>query len=211
VSHDPGELPLAVLARAQELGFLGPGPVDAQRAHAEGFGEVVERALDAAPDSLVDLGSGGGVPGLVLAARWPSCRVALVDSNHRRCDLLRTVVVEQGWAERVEVVEARAEVVAHDSQRREGFRVATARGLAGPAVTAEIAAGFVAVGGLLVVSEPPEPESERWPNVGLAAFGFGPAVRSTVRSGSFVAIRKILSAPEDVPRAVGRPAKRPRW
>jgi 16S rRNA (guanine527-N7)-methyltransferase len=211
VNHDPGALPLAVLARAQELGFLGPGPVEAQRAHAEGFGEVVEGTLDAAPESLVDLGSGGGLPGLVLTARWPGCRVALVESNHRRCELLRAVVAEQGWAERVEVVEARAEVVGHESGRREGFRVATARGLAGPAATAEIAAGFVVVGGVLVVSEPPEPESERWPPAGLAVFGFGPAVRSTVRSGSFVAIRKISSTPEDVPRGVGRPSKRPRW
>ena len=211
MNDDPGELPLAVLARAQELGFLGPGPIDAQRAHAEGFGEVVERTLDAAPDSLVDLGSGGGVPGLVLAARWPSCRVALVDSNHRRCDLLQAVVVEQGWADRVEVVEARAEVVAREPRCRERFRVATARGLAGPAATAELAAGFVTVGGVLVVSDPPEPEAERWPSAGLAAFGFGSAVRSTVRSGSFVAIRKISSAPENVPRGVGRPAKRPRW
>jgi 16S rRNA (guanine527-N7)-methyltransferase len=204
-------LPLAVLERAQELGFLGPGPVEGQRAHATGFGDVVEAALGAPPDSLVDLGSGGGVPGLVLAARWPACYTALVESNHRRCEHLRAVVRDQDWGGRVEVFEARAELVARDPARRESFDVATARSFGEPAVTAELTSGLVRVGGLMVVSEPPAPAPERWPPDGLAEFGFGPATRHTVQTGSFVTNWKTSPAPVTVPRGVGRPAKRPRW
>jgi 16S rRNA (guanine527-N7)-methyltransferase len=209
--NGPEVLPLEALERAQELGFLGPGPVEAQRAHATGFGEVVEATLGRPPDSLVDLGSGGGVPGLVLAARWPACSTVLVESNRRRSEHLRAVVSAQRWAGRVEVLEARAEVVARDPARRQSFAVATARSLGEPAVTAELASGLVRVGGLLVVSEPPEPTPARWPVGGLAELGFGSATRHAVQTGSFVAIRKISPSPDSVPRAVGRPAKRPRW
>ena len=205
------DLPLEVLEQARALGFLGPGPVEAHRAHAAGFGEVVETVLAAAPARLVDLGSGGGVPGLVLAARWPDCHIWLVESNQRRCRYLRAVVRAQGWDPRVTVAEERAERVARRPDARERFPVATARGFGEPAVTAEIAAGLVEVGGALVVSEPPGPAPARWPATALRELGFGPAERIELRNASFVAIRKERPAPDRVPRPTGRPAKRPQW
>jgi hypothetical protein len=78
-------------------------------------------------------------------------------------------------------------------------------------VTAEIAAGLVSVGGVLVVSEPPEVDAERWPREGLAELGFGTA-EPVVRSGAhFVVAHKLSATPERFPRGVGRPAKRPLW
>ena len=156
------------LDRARTLGFLGPGPIDAHLQHAEGFGTVVEHVLGHVPSSLADLGSGGGVPGLVLAARWPACATTLVESNHRRAAHLRTAAAELGWSGRVEVIEDRAELVARRAECRERFEVVTARSFATPAATAEIAAGLVRLGGVLVVSDPPEPDPQRWPAEKLA-------------------------------------------
>ncbi len=170
------EEPLAAaLERARTLGFLGPGSVEGHLQHAVGFAITVERHLGGTPGSMLDLGSGGGIPGLVLAERWPDTRVLLAESGHRRCEHLRGVIAAVGWGERVSVLEERAELTARRPELREQVEVVTARSFAAPAVTAEIAAGLVAPGGLLVVSEPPESDPSRWPADELAALGFGPA------------------------------------
>ena len=117
---------------------------------------MAERVLGRAPGRLADLGSGGGVPGIVLALRWESTDVALVESSSRRARFLRETVELFGVGDRVVVVEARAETAARDPGLREAFELVTARGFGPPAVTAEIAAGFAQLGGLVVVSEPPD-------------------------------------------------------
>ena len=72
-----------VLAEAREAGFLGPGPITPQIRHAEGFALVARRLAAPGPTRprLVDLGSGGGLPGLVVALQWPE---ASVESSRRR-------------------------------------------------------------------------------------------------------------------------------
>ena len=59
---------LEVLSRAQSLRFLGPGDPAEHLSHACGFGDAVATHLGREPDRFCDLGTGGGVPGLVLAA-----------------------------------------------------------------------------------------------------------------------------------------------
>ena len=201
----------AGLERARALGFLGPGAVDDHVQHAEGFAAATRRRLGHDPASLLDLGSGGGVPGLVLARSWPEIGVALVESGHRRCEHLRMEIERLGWTGRVEVIEERAERVAHSSELRERWELVTARSFASPAATAEIAAGLVAPGGLLVVSEPPALDPARWPADELGSLGFGPPSYEAVGQAHFACFVKMHDAPTDVPRGVGRPGKRPRW
>ena len=210
MSPATAELP-EVLKRARAAGFLGPGPVEPHIAHAGGFGESVERALGREPTNFADLGTGGGVPGLVLGLRWPSCRGIFVESGRRRCAWLREAVVDLGLEARIDVVELRAEATGRDDRYREQFEAVTARSFAGPAVTGEIAAGLVAVDGVLVVSEPPDPDVGRWPSGELQDLGFGPAAPAEVGSAHFVVVRKLTPTPERFPRSVGRPAKRPLW
>ena len=50
---------------------------------------------------MLDLGSGGGIPGLVLAGRWPEATVVLLDGSQRRTDFLAWAVSELGWSDRV--------------------------------------------------------------------------------------------------------------
>jgi 16S rRNA (guanine527-N7)-methyltransferase len=200
-----------VLEGAREAGFLGPGPVETHIAHASGFAEAAVAALGRAPEKFLDLGTGGGVPGLVLAQRWTGAAGVFVDSARRRCAALREAVQALGLGDRIEVLEERAEGVAHPGEYRAGFGVVTARSFGAPAVTAEIASGLVAVGGVLVVSDPPDPGPERWPAAKLEALGFGAPEAFEHPHGHFVVIRKVAPTPERFPRAVGRPAKRPLW
>ncbi len=200
-----------VLEASRAAGFLGPGPVEPHLRHAEAFGGAAEAALDREPADFVDLGTGGGVPGLVLALRWARATGLFVDSSRRRCAALREAVVRLGLEARIEVLEERAEVVGRREAYRERFEVVTARSFAEPAVTAEIAAGLVKEGGVLVVSDPPDPDPRRWPATGLLDLGFGPAELVGGAEAHFAVVRKVVSAPEVFPRPVGRPAKRPLW
>jgi 16S rRNA (guanine527-N7)-methyltransferase len=200
-----------ILEDARDAGFLGPGPIESHIAHATGFGDVAETALGRFPESFADLGTGGGVPGLVLASRWSDARCIFIESNRKRCEALRWAIVRLGFDGRAVVVEERAELVGRDSAWREQFELVTARGFAPSAPTAEIAAGLVAVGGAVVVSEPPEPEPDRWPAVNLREVGLGPAEMAVAAGAHFAVMRKAGAVPEEYPRRVGRPAKRPLW
>jgi 16S rRNA (guanine527-N7)-methyltransferase len=189
------------LERAQRLGFIGPGPVEDHLRHAEGF-LVVE-----APTRALDLGSGGGLPGLALAASWPASHWTLLDANQRRIAFLEQAVDELDLRSRVSVRAERAEQAAHDPGLRHGFDLVVSRGFGPPAVTAECAAGFLQVGGVLLVSEPPAPSPDRWPRDGLEGLGMADeGVRGSVRL-----LRQQRLAGDSVPRRVGVPAKRLLW
>jgi 16S rRNA (guanine527-N7)-methyltransferase len=197
-----------VLAEARDLGLLGPGAVDDHLAHSRGFAAAIG---EPAPGRFLDLGSGGGVPGLVLARSWPRAEAWLLDATARRTAFLDSAVVRLGLAGRVQVLQARAEVAAHEPDLRGGFDLVTARGFGAPAVTAECAVGFLRAGGRLAVSEPPGSEGRRWPAEELARLGLGPAeVRS--RDGATVAVMVLEEQPDARwPRRTGVPAKRPLW
>lgn len=172
------------------------------------------RALIAGlPESgrVLDLGSGGGLPGLVVATYRPELGLTLLDARQRACRFLRDAVATLGCAG-VEVVEARAEEAARRADLREVFDAVVARSFGPPAVTAECAVGFLRSGGRLVVSEPPDDEdaSRRWPAEGLDALGFGAVARGGGTEASFVTLEKV-SRDARWPRRVGLPAKRPLW
>jgi 16S rRNA (guanine527-N7)-methyltransferase len=202
---------LEILERSRAAGFLGPGPVEPHVRHADGFAEAAEAFFGRPPASFADLGTGGGIPGLVLAARWPETAAVFVESGKRRSAWLGEAVEELGLSGRVMVLADRAEAVARDESRRERFELVTARSFAAPPITAEIAAGLVEVGGVLLVSEPPEPDSDRWPTAALEELGFGAAERIGLEQGHFVVVGKGKTVPARFPRTVGKPGKRPLW
>ncbi len=203
-----------MLERSRDLGLLGPGPVAEHVRHTQGFlvalGEIGRQRR---PDLAVDLGSGGGVPGLVLAAapELAGLRWKLVDAMARRTSFLRWAVTELDLADRVTVVEGRAEVVAHDAAHRHQADVVVARSFGRPAVVAECATGLLRTGGHLLVSEPPGPgiDAARWPAAGLAELGL--AVERLVRHGrsGAVVLRQERACSTRYPRRTGVPAKRP--
>jgi 16S rRNA (guanine527-N7)-methyltransferase len=200
-----------VLERAREVGLLGPGPVGAHLHHSEGFAVAAVDALGREPRTFADLGTGGGIPGLVLALRWPDVRGVLVEVGQRRAAFLRESLVELGLAERVVVLEERGEAVGRAPSYREQLELVTARSFAAPSVTAEIAAGIVGTDGIVVVSEPPQRDDRRWPREELGNLGFGPAETVEIDGAHFAIMRKSFGTPNRYPRPVGRPAKRPLW
>src|SRR5260221_6188876 len=168
-----------VLEDARAAGFLGPGPVEAHLQHAQGFAEAAEAALGHSPAHFVDLGTGGGIPGLVIGARCSRSRGVFIESNRRRCAALRDAVVRLGLENRVEVLEQRAEAAGRQGTYREGFELVTARSFAEPAVTAEIGAGLVKIGGVPLVRGAPPTGAPRLAPEEVPGVGFlgAPAVR----------------------------------
>lgn len=199
------------LHRSAAQGFLGGMPVAEQIDHALGFVATTERFLDGTPGNVADLGTGGGVPGLILQSCWPQARVCLMDGNQRRTEFLSAEV--EGWTggHLVDVVRGRAEELARNDRYRMGFDVVVARSFGPPAVTVECGAPLLVSGGVMVVSEPPgELDDTRWPLEGLALLGMvlGPRGRFDDRFGYQVLV-KSDPTPDRYPRRVGIPTKRP--
>jgi 16S rRNA (guanine527-N7)-methyltransferase len=238
-----------LLTEARELGFLGAQPIDRQIEHANGFADVCEAVLGPVPEHgvasppdernaspeprLLDLGAGGGLPGLVLATqpRGAGFRIVLLDVSQRRTEWLRRAVEQLGLASRVEVLAARAEDAGQSGLQRHRYLVVVARSFGRPAVTAECAASLLQVGGVLIVSEPPVgydsdpvpskaesgtrcldsgPEVERrWPVAGLAELGLSPAQEWRARGFHYAVLRAERACGDRYPRRNGVPAKRP--
>jgi len=196
----------AALLRARDLGFLGPGPIDRQVGHALGFARAWDSCSSDPPDSLVDLGSGGGLPGLVLAAEWPGTSVVLVESMVRRARFLGVIRDELDWPN-LAVEARRAEELGRDPAYRGRVALVTARGFGPPAATAECGAPLLRLGGRLIVSEPPD-DRDRWPEAPLATLGLLPEGRIRAPAG-YIVLRQERLAPEGFPRRVGQPTKRP--
>jgi 16S rRNA (guanine527-N7)-methyltransferase len=99
---------------------------------------------------LVDLGSGGGFPGLPLAAAANLERVRLVESVAKKARFLETVVAAAGLADRAEVLALRAEALAVDRARTARWDAVTARAVAPLAELVELAFPLLAPGGCLI-------------------------------------------------------------
>ena len=193
-----------VLERSRSLGFLGPGPV----------GTHIERSLDgvglipAGTTRALDLGSGGGLPGLPMAIARPDIHWVLLDGSITRCKFLRGAVTELGLADRVDIVAARAEEAGRHPDLRARFDLVMARSFGPPAVTAECGSPFLRAEGHLVVAEPPGGDPDRWPAEGLDRLGLVPAHRVSEPSAFQVLVQASL-CPDTYPRRTGVPAKRP--
>ena len=200
-----------IFVRSLELGFLGSMRIGDQLDHALGFVEILESECGGPPESVVDLGSGGGMPGLVLSSCWPETRVVLVDANQRRTEFLADVVEEWPRASRTVVVRGRAEELGRQPEFREEFAALTSRSFGTPGATAECASPLLGVGGVMVVSEPPDsPAGGRWPADGLALLDLRPVASvRPLESYGYQVLHKTGPLSDRYPRRVGIPAKRP--
>jgi 16S rRNA (guanine527-N7)-methyltransferase len=200
---------LEVLEESRALGLLGPGPVERQYEHSRDLAA----AIGPFAGRFLDLGSGGGLPGLVLAEHWPEAQGTLLDVHQRRCVFLEAALARLDLDPRFEIACGRAERLARETRLRGRFDLVVARSFAAPSVTAECAAGFLRPGGQLVVTEPPDTSSveARWPPDEMAQLGFG--ALTGIRHGQTGAIRAVLEgqASERWPRREGVPGKRPLW
>jgi 16S rRNA (guanine527-N7)-methyltransferase len=107
------------------------------------------RARGAGP-RILDLGSGGGFPGLPIAAALPGAAVTLLEPIRKKVAFLRTAIDATGLAGRVAVVAGRAEELAAEATRRGTWSVVTARAVASAADLVELAFPLLEPGGVLV-------------------------------------------------------------
>lgn len=191
-----------VLLDAQRVGDLGPAPVEQHIAHSRRLAE----ALAPPPEWFVDLGTGAGIPGLVLLLAWPEARAVFVDASTARMHRLTERLDRLGLRGRSDVVAERAETVGH-GPRRGTAGLVLARAFGAPPVVAECGAALLAPAGRLVVSEPPEPDPDRWPAAGLASLGLA---REDDIAG-WACLRRVAEVPDRFPRRTGVPARRPLW
>lgn len=154
--------------------------------------------------ALIDVGSGPGIPGVVVAVARPDIRVTLLDSDSRKAGFLTHVAGVLGLGSLV-VVPRRAEEAAHDPGLRERFDVATARALAPPASLCELTLPFVRVGGTVaaLVADPPAAAQEATAAAVLLGGG-EPEARPGV-----LFLPKAAPTPPQYPRRPGVPARRP--
>lgn len=145
---------------------------------------------------IVDVGSGGGAPGIPLAAAFPEREVVLLEASRRKCALLEEWV---GVFPNVRVVCGRAE-----EQEVDRFGVAVAKALAPPPVAAEWCLPLVRPGGAAVLFVGPTAEPERVARVAeklAAELGESPP--------GFLVLRKLGPTPTGFPRRSGLARKRP--
>jgi 16S rRNA (guanine527-N7)-methyltransferase len=145
---------------------------------------------------IVDVGSGGGTPGIPLAVSLPAREVTLLEANERKCDFLRRWEVELA---NVRVVRGRAEEQAPDQ-----YGAAVAKALAPPPVAAEWTLALVAPGGAAILWVGPGTDLAAVQSV-ASALGGG----ELEDHGGLLVLPKVEPTPAGFPRRVGIARKRP--
>ena len=156
-----------VLTEAKRIGTIGSASCADVIRHSAYFAD----ALPADVDRVLDLGSGAGVPGLIVAVLRPQLRVTLVDRRAKCTDALHRAVSILGLGERVEVCCDDAEHLSRLPNWHRSFDAVMSRGFGPPLPTLALSALFVRLGGVIVVSEPPADIPDRWQGIDLARMG----------------------------------------
>ena len=161
---------------------------------------------------VVDVGSGGGLPGLPLKIVRPDLEMTLIEADQAKAAFLVHACAKLGL-EGVEVVAVRAEEAAHDPRFREAFDVAVARALAPMPVLVELCLGFVRVGGQLLAQKTEggkHAAASGAIEIMGGAFGGAHASPSAARTGgTVVVIDKVRPTPAGYPRRSGVPNRKP--
>jgi 16S rRNA (guanine527-N7)-methyltransferase len=180
------------------------GEVEAQIADAD----VLLRVSWEHTRSVIDIGSGGGLPAVPLALALPHVRFSLLEANTRKCAFLEHAAGTLGLGN-VTVLPGRAEEFGHRAGLREQFDRAISRAAARPAVLLELALPFVKPGGDLIAQVTSvEPHALQAAAARLGG-GAPQLVRPVARGSRLLVVPKIAATPTGFPRRVGVPNRRP--
>ena len=164
--------------------------------------------------SFIDVGSGGGFPGLPLKLAFPGMRGTLLEATAKKTAFLAHLseILE---LEDISVRTGRAETLAHDAEMREAFDMALARAVADVATLAELTLPFVRVGGIVVMHKKADIADELEQAQGAIETLGGrlrevlPVTLPGLDERALVVLEKQHPTPERYPRRPGMPAKRP--
>ena len=166
------------------------------------------------PDSLIDIGTGAGFPGLPLKILHPSMRLTLVESVGKKTAFLTHLAERLGLSD-VQVLNARAEELGRNPKHRERYRVATARAVADLRVLAEYLLPLVAVGGKMIAPKSNTANDEIKSAISAIRKlgGSAPSVAEIHLPNTdvrwIVTSTKQHATPKHYPREVGMPSRKP--
>lgn len=167
------------------------------------------------PESLIDVGTGAGFPGLPIKIVIPDLRLTLLESVDKKANFCRHIVEELGLTN-VTVLSKRAEEVGRMPEHREAYDIAIARAVAPAPTLAEYLLPLVKVGGQCLMQKGtrgPEEIIQAGRIVDLCGGEVSDLRRMNFDGiegeGNLVIIDKLRSTPSEFPRAVGMPAKKP--
>lgn len=158
---------------------------------------------------IIDIGSGGGAPGLIVAVAQPGSHLTLVEATGKKARFLERASAEIGLTN-VTVLQERAETLAHRPELRAGFDAALARAVGRIAVIAELTVPFVRVGGLILLTKGQHAEEEL-AEAKQALHMLHATVAGVVPTptGRIVVVEKRRATPRTYPRRPGEPARAP--
>ena len=168
---------------------------DARRVHVDESLAALD-AIRQFDGPIVDVGSGGGAPGIPLAVALPEWEVTLLESSRRKCEFL------ERWAR--ELPNARVVCGRAEEQPLDSWGVAVAKALASPAVAAEWCLPLVAPGGAAILYAGPSAEADR---VARVAGQLGAELAES--PPGLLVLRKLEPTPAGFPRRPGVARKRP--
>ena len=166
-------------------------------------------------DTVIDVGTGGGFPGVPLAVAFPEKKFTLIDSLGKRVKIVAETCAELG-INNVDVIHGRAEDLARRGDMRERFDICVSRAVANMSTLAEYCLPFVRTGGSFIAYKGPECDEEiSAAGKAIALLGGGevrderPDVKGVSFEHRLIVIHKKKNTPSKFPRRVGTPSKDP--
>ncbi len=176
----------------------------------------IVKAIDISKiESVIDIGTGAGFPGIPLKIAFPHLKVTLLDSLNKRIKFLDTVISELGL-ENIKTIHGRAEDYAKQAEYREQYDLCVSRAVANLATLSEYCIPYVIQGGLFIPYKSGEIDEELLQSK-KAIHILGGKIDNVVKfqlpgseiGRSFVIVNKYQNTSKKYPRKAGLPAKEP--